>query len=71
MKTTRLSSGWLVLAGAIVALELLFIYEAMIADLADYQRIFGVFAGLAILCFSALLFSVSETMYGWGEKEEN
>jgi hypothetical protein len=41
------------------------------ADLADYQHVFGVFAGLAILCFAALLFSVSETMYGWGDKEED
>jgi hypothetical protein len=70
MKTTNLSRGWLALAGVLVAMELLFIYEAMMADLADYQRVFGVFAGLAILCFAALLFSVSETMYGWGEKEE-
>jgi hypothetical protein len=70
MKTMSLSRGWLALAGVLVALELLFIYEAMIADLADYQHVFGVFAGLAILCFSALLFSVSETMYGWGGEEE-
>jgi hypothetical protein len=46
----------LVLAGALVALELMFIYEAMLADSADYERVFGVFTGLAILCFAALLF---------------
>jgi hypothetical protein len=67
MTQMGLSRGWLVLAGALIALELFFIYEAMLADLADYQRVFGVFAGLAILCFAALLFSVSETLYGWGE----
>jgi hypothetical protein len=70
MKTVSLSRGWLTLAGVLVALELLFIYEAVMADLADYQHVFGVFAGLAILCFSALLFSVSETLYGWGGEED-
>lgn len=66
MKTVAPSRGWLALAGALVALELLFIYEALLADLAGYQRIFGVFAGLAILCFAALLYSVSVVLYGWG-----
>jgi hypothetical protein len=53
------------LAAVLVVLELVFVFEAMMADFADYQRMFGVFAGLAILCFAALLYSVSVITYGW------
>jgi hypothetical protein len=53
------------LAGVLVVLEFVFVFEAMMADFADYQRMFGVFAGLAILCFAALLYSVSVITYGW------
>ena len=60
-----LSKGWLALAGVLIVLELVFVYEAMMADMAGFQRMFGVFAGLAIVCFAALLYSVSELMYGW------
>jgi len=63
--SAALSKGWLALAGVLVVLELVFVFEAMMADFADYQRIFGVFAGLAILCFAALLYSVSLITYGW------
>ena len=65
MNAVSLSRGWLFLAGFLIILELLFIYEAIVADLAGLQRIFGVFAGLATLCFAALLFSVSVVFYGW------
>ena len=65
LKTVSLSNGWLVLAGVLIILELLFLYEAIIADMAGLQRIFGVFAGVAILCFAALLYSVSVVFYGW------
>jgi hypothetical protein len=60
-----LSKGWFALAGVLVVLELVFVYEALMADMAGFQRMFGVFAGLAIVCFAALLYSVSELMYGW------
>jgi len=63
MKTTTLSHSWLGLAGALTLLELIFVYEAMQADLADYQKIFGVFVGLAILCFAALLYSIKAVFY--------
>ena len=63
LKTAALSRGWVVLACALIALELLFLYEAMEADLAGYQRIFGVFAGLAILCFAALAYSFKVVFY--------
>jgi hypothetical protein len=53
------------LATVLIVLELLFVYEAMTADMAGLQRVFGVFAGLAIVCFAALLYSVSEITYGW------
>jgi len=55
------------LASILIALELLFSYEAMTADMAGLERIFGVFIGLAILCFAALLFALSELFYGWSE----
>jgi hypothetical protein len=66
MNAVSLSRGWLLLAGFLIILEVLFLYEAIVADLAGLQRIFGVFAGLATLCFAALLFSVSVVFYGWG-----
>jgi hypothetical protein len=53
------------LVTVLIVLELLFVYEAMTADMAGLQRIFGVFAGLAIVCFAALLYSASEITYGW------
>jgi hypothetical protein len=65
LKAVTLSKGWLALAGVLIVLELVFVYEAMMADMADYEHMFGVFAGLAILCFAALLYSVSVRMYGW------
>lgn len=65
MKAVGLSKGWLVLAGVLIILELLFVSEAVTADMAGLQRIFGVFAGIAILCFAALLYSVSVVFYGW------
>lgn len=65
MSTSALPKGWLALAGVLVVLEVVFVFEAMMADFADYQRMFGVFAGLAILCFAALLYSVSVITYGW------
>ena len=65
MNAVGLSRGWLFLAAFLIILELLFLYEAIVADQAGLQRIFGVFAGLATLCFAALLFSVSVVFYGW------
>lgn len=65
VSTSALPKGWLALAGVLVVLEVVFVFEAMMADFADYQRMFGVFAGLAILCFAALLYSVSVITYGW------
>lgn len=66
MKVGALSRSWFALAGLLIILELVFVYEAMLADLADSQRIFGVFVGLAMLCFAALLYAVSVVFYGWG-----
>ncbi len=63
MKTEPLSRGWLLLAGVLMAFELLFIYEAMLADIGGYQRIFGVFLGLAILCFASILYAVKVIFY--------
>jgi len=63
LKTTAVSRGWLALACVLIMLELIFIYEAMLADIAGLERIFGVFAGLAFLCFAALLYAVSMVVY--------
>lgn len=65
MIETSFSKGWLVVAGILMILELLFVYEAVIADAAGLDRVFGVFTGLAIVCFAALLYSVSTKFYGW------
>lgn len=53
------------LAVVLIAFELVFIYEAILADWGGLQKIFGVFAGLAILCFAALLYAVAVVLYGW------
>ncbi len=62
---TALPQSWLALAALLVILELLFVYEAQLADASGLQRVFGVFAGLGILCFAALLYAVSSIYYGW------
>jgi hypothetical protein len=62
-KTEVLSRGWVVLTLTIVALELFFVYEAILADGAGLQRVFGVFAGLAFLCFAVLLYAISMVVY--------
>ena len=64
-KRETVSRGWLTLTGLLILFEILFLYEAMIADMGGYQRMFGVFAGLAILSFAALLYSISTLIYGW------
>jgi hypothetical protein len=65
LKPAGISRVWLTLAAALVLFEIVFLYEAISADAAGLQRIFGVFAGLATLCFAALLYSVSSIIYGW------
>jgi hypothetical protein len=65
LKAQTMSRGWLALAGLLIVCEVLFLYEAVTADMGGYQRIFGVFAGLAILSFAALLYSISTLIYGW------
>jgi hypothetical protein len=62
-KPGTLSRTWFALAALLTALELVFLYEAMFADMAGYERIFGVFAGLATLSFAALLYSVKVVLY--------
>lgn len=65
MRAETVSRGWVALAGVLIVFEALFLYEAMAADAGGYQRVFGVFAGLAILSFAALLYSISTLIYGW------
>jgi hypothetical protein len=65
LKTDTVSRGWLGLGVLLIALELVFLYEAMAADMGGYQKIFAVLAGLSILCFAALLYAVALVFYGW------
>jgi hypothetical protein len=44
-------------------LEVTFLYEAMLADMVGLERVFGVFVGLALLCFAGLLYAVSVVVY--------
>ena len=63
------SRSWILLAAAVTLLEFVFIYEAIQADLAGYQRIFGVFVGLAILCFGTLVYAIKTSFYDSAETE--
>jgi len=51
------------LAVVLVLFELLFLYEAMLADLSELQRVFSVFLGLAVLCCAGLLYSLKVAFY--------
>ena len=66
LKTEEVPRGWIALSGILIVLEFVCLYEAMLGDLGGYQRVFAVFAGLAILCFGALLYAASLIFYGWG-----
>lgn len=63
LKTTTVSKSWLALAFVLIVLEAFFVYEAILADMVGLERIFGVFVGLAFLCFAALLYAVSVVVY--------
>lgn len=63
LKTRTVSWGWLGVTAVLMILELLFVYEAMLADMSGLQRVFGVFIGLAILCFAALLYALKVVFY--------
>ncbi len=53
------------MAGVLIGLEFIFLYEAMISDMGGHERFFAAFAGLAILCFAALLYAAAVVLYGW------
>lgn len=63
VKSTTVSTSWLALVCVLVLLEVIFLYEAMLADMAGLERVFGVFVGLALLCFAGLLYAVSVVVY--------
>jgi hypothetical protein len=63
LETETVSWGWLGLMGMLIILELLFVYEAMLADQSGLQRVFGAFIGLAIFCFAALLYALRVIFY--------
>ena len=70
MKGDSLSKSWMILAGVLTLLEVFFLYEAMLADVTGYQKIFGVFAGLTILCFAVLLYTAKVVFYDRNSKED-
>jgi hypothetical protein len=61
----EISRGWFAVTIVLAAFELIFLYEAMLADMTGYQRVFGAFAGLALVSFGALLYAASIVFYGW------
>lgn len=63
VKSTTVSTSWLALVCVLVLLEVIFLYEAMLADMVGLERVFGVFVGLALLCFAGLLYAVSVVVY--------
>lgn len=65
LKTENISRGWVALAGLLIIIELASMYEAVVADLSGYERVFAAFAGLSVFCFAALLYAVAEVFYGW------
>jgi hypothetical protein len=53
----------MVLTVLLILLEVVFVWEAMLADLSGLQRVFSVFLGLAILSFGGLLYSIKVVFY--------
>ena len=62
-RTRPLARSWVVSACVLIMLELVLIYQAVQADMSGLQRGFGVFVGLAILCFASLLYMVKLVFY--------
>jgi hypothetical protein len=58
-----LASSWLVLASVLIVFELVFLYEAILADLSELQRVFSVFFGLAVLCLAGLVYTIKVVFY--------
>ena len=55
--------SWVGSAFVLIVLELILVYQAVQADISGPQKVFGVFAGLAILCFASLLYMVKLVFY--------
>jgi len=64
-RADNVSRGWVGLACVLIGFEFIFLYEAMIGDLGGHERFFAAFAGLAILCFAALVYAAAVVLYGW------
>lgn len=62
-KTRPLARSWVVSACVLIVLELVLVYQAIQADVSGSQKVFGVFVGLAILCFASLLYMVKLVFY--------
>ncbi len=62
-RTRPLASSWVASACVLIGLELVLIYQAVQADTTGLQKIFGVFVGLAILCFASQIYLVKLIFY--------
>ena len=62
-RTRPLARSWVALSCVLIVLELVLVYEAVQADMAGLQKVFGVFVGVAILCFASLLYMVKLVFY--------
>ena len=63
LRTRPLAGSWVVLSCVLIVLELILVYQAVQADMSGSQKVFGVFVGLAILCFASLLYMVKLVFY--------
>jgi hypothetical protein len=63
LTTRTLARSWVALTGLLLLLEVIFLSEAMLANLSGLQKVFGVFLGLAILSFAGLLYSMKVVFY--------
>ena len=58
-----LAKSWVVSACVLIVLELVLVYQAVQANVSGLQRVFGVFVGLAIMCFASLLYMLKLVFY--------
>ena len=62
-RTRPLGKSWLLAACVLILVELVLVLGAVSADMSGLQKVFGVLAGLAILCFASLLYMVKLIFY--------
>jgi cytochrome c biogenesis protein CcdA len=63
LEKRTLARSWIFLAGVLTVFELIFLCEAILADLSELQRVFSVFLGLAVVCLAGLLYTLKVVFY--------